>query len=115
MRITKYLKLLALPSILLALLITGFSLKKSDSRSLYIQSIADSEQVEGISEFYFKPAGDERLWHIINKYGCTNSNGERTLNNSSYTFTSDSVLVVNEIATVPDWEPYISGLIFKKN
>jgi len=115
MRITKYLKLLALPSILLAVLITGFSLKKSDSSILNREPVADLEQAEGISEFYFKPAGDDRLWHVINKYGCTNSDCERTLNNSSYTFTADSVLVVNEIAEVPEWGPYISGLIFKKN
>ena len=113
MRIIKYLKFMALPSIILVVLITGFSLKKSDS-SLEKQHVADLEQVKGMSEFYYKPAGDTRIWHVVNKYGM-DTNGKNVMNNSTYTFTADSVTVINEIATVPDWEPYISGLVFKKN
>jgi hypothetical protein len=113
MRIVKYLKFMTLPSILLAVLLTGFSQKKSES-SPERQPGAELEQVEGISAFYYKPAGDHRIWHVVNKYGM-DSNGKYPMNNSIYTFTADSVTVINEIASVPDWEPYISGLIFKKN
>lgn len=113
MKVVKYLKFMILPSILLAVLLTGFSQKKSES-STEIQHEAGLNQVEGISAFYYKRAGDSRIWHVINKYGM-DSNGKYEMNNSTYTFTADSVTVINEIATVPDWEPYISGLIFKKN
>ncbi|NOS84675.1 MAG: hypothetical protein HOP31_06000 [Ignavibacteria bacterium] len=114
MKIVKYLKIMTLPSILLAVLITGFSLKKNEISSLEINTVAELKQVEGLSSFYCKPADDTRLWHVVNKYGM-DSNGKYVMNNSTYTFTADSVTVVNEIASVPDWEPYISGLIFKKN
>lgn len=114
MKIVKYLKLMILPSILLAVIITGFTLKKSDNSSFEKQPAAELKQVEFLSSFYYKPAGDTRMWHVINKYG-SDSNGIYEMNNSAYTFTADSVTVINEIAPVPGWEPYISGLIFKKN
>ncbi|MCC6866795.1 MAG: hypothetical protein IT280_11630 [Ignavibacteria bacterium] len=114
MKIVKYLKLMSLPLILLAVIITGFSLNKSDNSSFERQPAAELKQVEFLSEFYYKPAGDSRLWHVINKYS-SDSNGIYVMNNSAYTFTADSVTVINEIASVPHWEPYISGLIFKKN
>lgn len=114
MKIVKYLKLMILPSILLAVIITGFTLKKSDNSSFEKQPAAELKQVEFLSSFYYKPAGDTRLWHVINKYG-SDSNGIYVMNNSAYTFTADSVTVINEIAPVPGWEPYISGFIFKKN
>lgn len=114
MKIVKYLKLMILPSILLAVIITGFTLKKSDNSSFEKHPAAELKQVEFLSSFYYKPAGDTRLWHVINKYG-SDSNGIFEINNSAYTFTADSVTVINEIASVPGWEPYISGLIFKKN
>lgn len=114
MKIVKYLKLMILPSILLAVIITGFTLKKSDNSSFEKQPAAELKQVEFLSSFYYKPAGDTRLWHVINKYG-NDSNGIYEMNNSAYSFTADSVTVINEIASVPGWEPYISGLIFKTN
>lgn len=114
MRIVNYLKFMTLPSILIAVLITGFSLKKNENSSIEIQPEAELKQVEGLSSFYYKPAGDNRLWHVVNKYGM-DTGGKYVLNNSTYTFTADSVTVINEIASVPDWEPYISGLIFKTN
>ena len=114
MKIVKYLKLMTLPSVLLAVLITGFSQKQNDSGSVEIQPEAELNQVEGLSSFYYKPAGDSRLWHVVNKYG-KDSIGKYEINNSTYTFTADSVTVVNEIASVPDCDPYISGLIFKKD
>lgn len=114
MKIVKYLKLMILPSILLAVIITGFTLKKSDNSSFERQPAAELKQVEFLSSFYYKPAGDTRLWHIINKYG-SDSNGIFEINNSAYTFTADSVIVINEIASMPDWDHYVTGLIFKKN
>jgi hypothetical protein len=114
MRIVRYLKIMTLPSILLAVFITGFSLEKNEYSSLEINTGAELKQVEGLSSFYYKPEGDSRLWHVVNKYGM-DANGKYVMNNSTYTFTADSVTVVNEIASVPDWEQYISGLIFKKN
>lgn len=113
MKLIKYVKLMALPSILLAVIVTGFSLN-NNNRSAQKHQAVDLEQLEGISAFYYKPAGDTRLWHVVNKYG-GDSIGMYEINNSTYTFTADSVTVINEIASVPDWEPYISGLIFKKN
>ncbi len=114
MKIVKYVKLVILASIVIAALITGFSLKKSENNSLERKSVVDLEQVEGISAFYYKPSGDSRIWHVVNKYGM-GSNGKYVMNNSDYTFTADSVTVINEIASVPDWESYISGLVFEKN
>ncbi len=117
--------------ILLVILLTGFgwngwiknASRVKDTPSIEIKPAAELESRElrsaelkslnGTAEFYFKPAGDTRLWHVTNIYAQADSDEGRTLNNSTYTFTADSVTVVNEIASVPEWEPYISGLIFK--
>lgn len=58
------------------------------------------ESFSGQSEFYYKPAGDTRIWHVINKYSDFNSGNSDCYNMSDYTFNSDSVFVVNRYAGV---------------
>ena len=66
----------------------------------------EPEALNGIADFYIKPAGDSRIWHIINKYPGLNQTGGNSSNMSYYTFTSDSVLVVNEYAEMPKAETW---------
>ena len=69
------------------------------------------ETFNGTAEYYFKPAGDYRLWHVINKYGQSQLNDGPGYNMSSYTFSSDSVTVINEFTDVPkDGQIIHSGL-----
>jgi len=71
------------------------------------------ESLTGTTEFYFRPAGDNRIWHVVNKYNPIGSNEGPDYNVSSYTFTSDSVYVINEFAGVPEtgqWDLSLSGL-----
>ena len=96
MTIMKYIKLLALPALLLAVIITGFSVKKQSGS----QYGPDLEQLEGVSEFYYKSKDDSRIWHVINKYSSEISGNAPEYNNSSYLFTSDSVMVINEYVGV---------------
>ena len=92
MRIIKYLKFFTLPALLVAVVITGFSLKKDH---LVNESGADLEKLEGVSEFYYKPEGDSRTWHVLNTYTSELSENAPEYNNSEYLFTSDSVTVIN--------------------
>jgi hypothetical protein len=104
-----------------AALITGALLLTGFGWSGWIKDAAGNgeesriESFSGNSEYYIRPAGDDRLWHVINKYGSRDSGRECSLNNSTYTFTADSVTVVNEIASVPELDVYISGLIFNND
>ena len=75
----KYLKLFTLPALLLGVLITGFSLKKSHAVN---ENGADLEQLEGVSEFYYKPEGDPRTWHVTNTYTSELSEDAPEYNNS---------------------------------
>lgn len=55
----------------------------------------------GQSEFYYKPAGDTRLWRVINTYYELDSDNNDCHNMSYYEFYSDSVLVINQYVGVP--------------
>jgi hypothetical protein len=90
--ITKYLNLITLPALLLAVIITGFSVKKNTEDSKYK---GDIRQLEGASEFYYKPEGDNRTWHVLNTYSSQFSENAPEYNVSEYLFTSDSVTVKN--------------------
>jgi hypothetical protein len=92
MRIIKHLEFLTLPALILAVLITGLTLKKSH---IVNEPKADLEQLEGVSEFYFKPEGDSRTWHVSNTYTSELSENAPEYNNSVYLFTSDLVTVTN--------------------
>lgn len=92
MKIMKYIKLLTIPALLLAVIITGFSVKNSTTKG---QDKGDIRQLEGVSEFYFKPEGDTRTWHVLNTYSSQFSEDAPEYNMSEYLFTSDSVTVKN--------------------
>ena len=93
MKIIKYLKLITFPALLLALIITGFSVKKNSEDSNYKRDI---EQLEGTSEFFYRTAGDTRVWHVINTYTSQFLKDTLEYNISEYLFTSDSVTVKNQ-------------------
>ncbi len=92
MKITKYLKLITFPALLLTAIITGFSVKKNAADSKYK---SDIQQLEGTSEFFYKPEGDTRVWHVLNTYSSQFSKDAPEYNVSEYLFTSDSVTVKN--------------------
>lgn len=81
------------------------------------------EVLNGTTEFYFVPVDDNRLWHVINKYNTESSNDGPCYNMSSYTFSSDSVCVINEYVGLPEgttgktdgtmWDIGLSGLLSK--
>ena len=123
MKTTKLNFAFAAAFIITALLLTGFGWSgwiKDAARKdtpLPAQEIVNvnGERVNGTAEFYFRLPNDSRTWHVINIYNPANP---ESINNSVYTFSGDSVTVINEIAGLPEneiWEPYISGLIFKNN
>lgn len=58
--------------------------------------------LNGSTEFYFVPAYDGRLWHIINKYNAS-LKGKETHNSSSYFFSKDSVSVKNNYVDISDF------------
>lgn len=119
MKIFKYIKIIALPLILIAVLVTGFSINNTES-TIHGKLSGDElktenlNPVESVSSYQYKPEGDSRIWRVTNKYGM-DSNGKFEINNSEYTFTADSVTVINEIASMPGLEPYVTGLIFKRD
>jgi len=60
------------------------------------------ESFNGQSEFYYKPAGEKRVWHVVNVYSEFNPLNDNFHNMSYYEFNSDSVLVINQYAFMPD-------------
>lgn len=98
MKNTKHLKLFILPLLLLAVTVTAFSLKNQENKSWnqpVSACITELENFEGTSEFFYK-AGDERTWHVINRYSSGLSQDFPACNNSEYVFTSDTVTVIND-------------------
>jgi hypothetical protein len=106
-----------------ALLLTGFGwngwIKEAAGKDTPMPAkemmTETGETMKGTAEFYFSPQDENRTWHVINIYNPASSEG---INNSEYTFSADSVTVINEIASPPRkelWELCISGLIFKGN
>jgi len=70
--------------------------------------------LSGKTEFSFVPSDDNRVWHVINKYSPVSSGDGPGYNMSSYTFSSDSVIVINEYVGLPDekqWDLNLSGII----
>ena len=91
MKITKYLKHITFPVILLAVITTGFLVKNAAD----IRYKSDIQQLEGTSEFFYKPEGDTRVWHVLNTYSSQFSKDAPEYNVSEYLFTHDSVTVKN--------------------
>jgi hypothetical protein len=98
MRRINHQKAITITAFLLAVVVICLSLtasKRAKSTEKFISSeLTEKASLKGSSEFYLKPAGDERLWHVINTY--TSNTGEDQCNNSSYLFSGDTVLVVNK-------------------
>jgi hypothetical protein len=66
------------------------------------------ETLSGSSEFYFIPAGDNRIWHVVNKYNSPDLKTEYNL--SDYRFSADSVSVVNEIAYTGEYSNFLENI-----
>ena len=76
--------------------------------------ILELESLKGITEFKFIPAGDNRTWHVINKYNVPGSGNGPGYNMATYTFSDDSVYVINEYAGIQDaalWDIGFTGFI----
>ena len=68
------------------------------------------ERFSGHSEYYYKPAGDTRIWHVVNIYSELKPMNDNNQNMSFYKFNSDSVLVINQFAVIPDqYQPEIDA------
>lgn len=87
-------------------ILTGWRYGESESHRIAADGLGETlprvEGLNGKTEFYFVPSGDSRLWHVINKYNTVSSNDGPGYNMSSYTFSSDSVYVINEYVGMPD-------------
>jgi hypothetical protein len=69
----------------------------------------------GTAEFYIKPEGDSRTWHIINRYLSPSDYGNKEYNNAEYVFSRDSVTVLNEFIEIPDEKKFgldLTGIKF---
>jgi hypothetical protein len=107
MKILKNLKLIIFPSIFVAVLIMGLTLKNqqvTDKNQLVIYVNPGKQNLEGSSEFFYTPEGDSRLWHVKNLYSSGNSGNSGLSNNSEYIFTKDYVEVVNNYVGVSSVE-----------
>gem|GEM_PF-4301402 len=103
MKILKNLKLFVLSSILLAVVLTGLSLnakKDIDVNQPAVLEIPESENFVGTSEFIYKSKDDNRTWHVINRYSSGLTDDLTAYNNSEYTFTKESVTVINNYAGI---------------
>jgi hypothetical protein len=83
---------------LFILMVSSYGIATSGSHAAGASGAPKLENLNGKSEFYFTPAGDNRVWHIVNKYGSPDS--DRGINEASYFFTSDSVYVICEYAGI---------------
>ena len=76
------------------------------------------ESLCGTSEFYFIPAGENRVWHVVNKYCTAGSDEEPGLITAEYTFNKDSVTVINVYPgmTATGWQVLsLPGFLVNKN
>lgn len=107
MKNLKHLKLFMLSSILLAVIVTGVALKNQEVTNVNKQALLEipvKESLRGTSEFFYKPEGDSRTWHIINKYSSGLSENSKMHNNSEYTFTNECVTVENNYVGINNYE-----------
>jgi hypothetical protein len=103
-----------------ACIITIYSFKitvagTGNTKKVMIQKL---ESHRGQSEYYYKPAGDTRLWHLINKYSEFDSENGECHNMSCYTFSSDSVVVINQyngIQSLNQWDITLNDLLLTAN
>jgi len=92
----KNFKIIVAVAVLIAVIALGFKTENaSKSPGKQISLNAQRESFTGTSEFYFKPAGDQRLWHVVNVYSSKPLKDSDFCNNSIYTFSKDSVEVIN--------------------
>lgn len=107
MRTTKLFKIFTITAILLVVVLTCFKLASAAKEPVITSkqhsiSLAEEQSFKGTSEFYFKPAGDERLWHVLNLYSSKPLDDSDCYNNSIYTFSQDYVEVINNYLVIPD-------------
>jgi hypothetical protein len=106
MKNPKFKKVIFAAALLISGLITIGSFNVTTTGSKSASSILETPflkigSLSGSTEFYFVPAGDGRLWHIVNNYS-TLSNGKKSHNTSSYLFSKDSVSVKNDFSVIPE-------------
>lgn len=100
MKTTKTKKLMyTILTALFVLSVSSYGIATSGSHAVQASGAPVLMNLEGKSEFYFTPAGDNRVWHIVNKYGSPDS--YRGINEANYLFTADSVSVICEYAGIP--------------
>jgi hypothetical protein len=102
MKTTNNYKILALTAVLFTVLMVSFVKIASANQAKIAEDsisleLSEHESFIGNSEFYLKPAGDDRIWHVINSYISSGSSDDSEgMNNSCYIFSNDSVLVINK-------------------
>src|SRR5258706_14548662 len=100
MKKTKIIKTLIIPVIICASVLFGWKINKAAQNNIEFSICtveASMENFNGSSEFFFRPIGDTKSWHIINRYVSQNENDTLECNNSDYLFSKDLVQVVNDI------------------
>ena len=103
----KHFKNLTIMAVLLAIVVTCFKIASAsketkDNENKLSLRLSEQESLTGNSEFFFKRAGDDRTWHVINRYSSLPFNDSSFCNNSNYLFTKDSVTMINEYLVVTE-------------
>jgi hypothetical protein len=111
MKRTNHQKVLTAAAILGTIAVMCFIILSTPKRAksmekLISYEVTEKASLEGNSEFYLKPAGDERLWHVINTY--TSNSGEAQYNNSSY-LSAEILMVVNKYVVDADNQGRAAG------
>ncbi len=91
----------------LVIAVTGSQAPESSFKASYQKSCS----LTGTIEISLTPAGDNRVWHIENKFTAHERGDGPGCNMAAYTFTKDSVYVLREYANVPDQDGLDSSLI----
>ncbi|HEY3250879.1 MAG TPA: hypothetical protein VGK25_07145 [Ignavibacteria bacterium] len=107
MRTVKNFKILTITLAMIVIVAAGFKIVSASKRVTrngepVSFQLSENGSFKGSSEFYFKPEGDKRLWHVVNMYSSKPLNDSDYFNNSIYTFSQDSVEVINSYLLTPD-------------
>lgn len=105
MKETKSKKVFLAVAVLLSGIITigSFSIAETgpETQGISKASYPMFKYLNGTIEFNLVPPGDNRVWHIVNKFNVLDPGEGQGCNMAEYIFTSDSVFVVNKYAGVP--------------
>lgn len=96
MKITEFIKHNWFPVLLSAVIVTGFLTKENPA----FNKLQSSLKPDSISEIFYRPEGDTRVWHVINTYTSPLIKDTTGFKVSEYLFTADTVTVKNRFTGI---------------